>query len=304
MNPTIAIVIPAYNASQYLRESIESVLNQTFQDFQLLIIDDGSTDDTSGIARGYCQQDSRVKLISQTNQGLSATRNRGIDLTDSKFVTFLDADDIWYSDKLASHITHFHENPNLGISFARVEFLTPDGKQTGQMSKPPLKQLQPHHFLYENPTVTGSNFVVRREVFEKITPFDTNMSYTEDLDFLLRVSCCNSWEIEGINKVLMGYRISESSLSSNLDRMEQGWEFLISKARKHTPELVEQHYLKARSTQLRYLARRALRSNLPSKTAVNYMTRALLSDWKLILREPRRTLLTILAVYGKHLLPI
>ncbi|GAA6621313.1 glycosyltransferase [Scytonema sp. NUACC26] len=144
--------------------------------------------------------------VSQTNQGVSTARNQGIYLTNSKLIAFLDADDIWYPDKLASHIAHFNKNINLGISFAKVEFLTPDGKRTGQISKAPLQQLQPQYFFYENPTITVSNLVVRREVFEKITPFDRNMSYAEDLDFLLRVSCSNSWQIEGVNKVLMGYR--------------------------------------------------------------------------------------------------
>ncbi len=304
MNPLMTIVMPAYNASRYLSESIESVLNQTFNDFQLLIIDDGSTDNTSDIARRYCQQDSRVKLVSQTNQGVSVTRNKGIGLTDSKLIAFLDADDKWFPDKLASHIAHFNENINLGISFAKIEFLTADGKHTGHVSSASLNQLKAEHFLYENPTITVSNLVVRREVFQEITPFDRNMNYAEDLDFLLRVICSDRWHIEGINKVLMGYRASESGLSSNLERMEEGWEVLISKARKYNPDLVERHYLKARSTHLRYLARRAFRLHLPSQVAANYMTRALLSDWKLILREPRRTLLTILAVYGKHLLTI
>lgn len=304
MNPAVSVIMPAYNASRYLPESIESVLAQTFDDFELLIIDDGSTDNTAEIAHHYCQQDKRVKLFSQPNQGVSFTRNKGTDLTNSKLIAFIDADDKWFSDKLACHINHFNVNADLGISFARVEFLTPDGKHTGQISSSRLSQLQPQHFLYENPTITVSNLVVRREIFQEIGNFDQKMNYAEDLDFLLRVVCSGRWKIEGINKVLMGYRTSEGGLSSNLDRMQEGWEILIEKARKYTPELINQHYFKAQSTHLRYLARKAIRLRLPSKVAVNFMTRALLSDWKLMIREPRRTWLTILAVYGRHLLTV
>lgn len=93
MIPTVTVVMPAYNSSEYLRESIESVLAQTFKDFELLVIDDGSIDNTPQIVRSYMKRDSRVKLISQTNQGVSATRNRGISLASSEYIAFIDADD-------------------------------------------------------------------------------------------------------------------------------------------------------------------------------------------------------------------
>jgi glycosyltransferase involved in cell wall biosynthesis len=302
MITTVTVVMPAYNASQYLNETIESVLAQTFNDFELIIIDDGSTDNTAEVAAQYCQQDRRVKLFSQANQGVSVARNTGIKMAQGEFVAFIDADDQWLIDKLASHIKHLNLNDNLGISFGRVEFLSFDSKPTGKLSNAILSNLKPQHFLYENPTITVSNLVVRQEVFQQVGVFDESMKYNEDLDWCLRVMCSGNWNIEGINKVLMRYRTTEGGLSSHLYCMEKGWDLLIAKATQYAPELVARHYSKARAVHLRYLARRALRCSLPSQVGVDFMTRALRSDWELMLREPRRTLLTMLAVYGQHLM--
>lgn len=304
MNATVDVVMPAYNASQYLHETVESVLAQTLDDFELLIIDDGSTDNTAEIAHYYSQRDSRVKLFSQTNQGISVARNKGLQLTSGKFVAFIDADDQWLPDKLTSHIQHLNRNDNLGVSFGRVEFLSSNGRPTGKFSNSTLKNLKPRYFLYENPTITGSNLVVRREVFQNIGYFDENMSYAEDLDWCLRVMCSQKWKIEGINMVLTRYRTTEVGLSSKLYRMEEGWNQLLTKARQYAPELVKQHYSKAQAAHLRYLARRAFRLGLPSQLGMDFINRSLCSDWKIIFREPRRTILTILAVYAQHLLTV
>lgn len=302
MNDTVTVIIPAYNASRYLSQTIDSVLAQTFHNFELLVIDDGSTDDTAEVTRYYSHKDSRVKLFSQPNQGVSAARNTGVRLAQGKFIAFLDADDQWLQDKIFAHVEHLNSESNLGISFGRVEFMKHNGKPTGQFSNSPLNKLKPQNFLSENPIITGSNPVVRREVFEQVGYFDENMSYAEDLDWFLRVICSGSWKVEGINKVLMRYRTAEGSLSSNLQRMEAGWNLLIAKAKQYAPELVNQHYSSAQAVHLRYLARQAFRLDLPSEIGADFMNRALRSDWKLILREPRRTLLTMLAVYGQHLL--
>ena len=301
MIPTVTVVMPAYNSSEYLRESIESVLAQTFKNFELLVINDGSIDNTSQIVRSYIKRDSRVKLISQTNQGVSAARNRGISLSKSEYIAFIDADDTWFPEKLNSHIESFKRDKNLGVSFARVTFLNTKGKLAG-IATARLTKLKPQHFLYENPTITVSNLVVKREVFESIGNFDTSMNYAEDLDFLLRVITSNKWKIEGFNKILMAYRTTTSGLSSNLYHMEEGWEILAAKANSYAPDLINKHYWYARSIHLRYLARRALRLRLPSKVSVDFMTRGLMSNWQIIFREPRRTILTMLAVYGKDLI--
>ena len=302
MSITVSIVIPAYNAEQYLGETIESVLAQTFDDFELLIIDDGSTDNTAEIVRNYSFKDNRVKLRSQQNQGVSIARNTGIKLAKGEYIAFLDSDDKWLPNKLAVHIEHFNQDSNLGASFGKVEFLTSDGQLTGHLSNSLLTGIKPEYLLYENPTITTSNIVVRREVFEQVGGFDEQISYSEDLEWLLRLACYDTWKIEGIAEVLTQYRTSQNSLSSDLYKMEEGWNLLINRVMTYAPHLVNRNYYKAQSNYLRYLARRSIRCRLSSKVGVDFITRALKSDWKMIIREPRRTILTTIAVCYRYLI--
>ncbi|MEB3178365.1 MAG: glycosyltransferase family A protein [Nostocaceae cyanobacterium] len=301
MGATVTIIMPAYNAAPYLAESIESVLAQTFQDFELLIIDDGSQDNTAEIARQYCEKDYRVKLFSQPNQGVSNTRNKGIKMAKGEYIAFFDADDLWMPEKLAAHIEHFKSSSELGLSFARVEFMTFDGKPTGQFSNSRLKNIQPEYLYYENLVITPSNAVIRSRVFEEVEGFDKNLSGTEDADLFLRVKC-QGWNVEGINRVLVRYRTSLAGVSSNLDRMEEDWNRFSNKVKLYAPELFQQHYNRAEAVFLRYLARRAFRLRLTPQIGVDFINRALRADWQLILREPKRTLLTMLAVYGSQIL--
>jgi len=307
ISPIISIVMPAYNAANFISQTIESVLAQTFIDFELLILDDGSTDRTLEIAKNYALRDRRIQVLSQTNQGVSATRNHGVKIAKGKYIAFLDADDIWLPEKLAAHIAHFTANSNLAVSFSRVEFMSFDGKPTGQISTSRLINLQPKDFLYENPTTTMSNPCVRADVFAQVGGFAEDMSYSEDLEWLFRVICHQNldgtnWQIQGIDRVLIYYRASPSGLSASLHRMESGWDLLIDKARKYAPDLVKRHYGLARAIHLRYLARRAFRLGLPPKVGLDFINRSIASDWRIFLQEPRRTLLTLLATYGRYLL--
>jgi hypothetical protein len=156
--------------------------------------------------------------------------------------------------------------------------------------------LQAAQLLYENPTTTTSNWVIFRQVFEEAGGFAETMSYSEDLEWLLRVACDGRWPIQPLDQVLTYYRTSEGGLSSSLARMEQGWLRLVSEARCYAPELVEQNFAAARAVQLRYLARRSLRLRTDPAQGVDFMRRALQSDWRRLMQEPRRTIATAVAV--------
>lgn len=302
MKSIVSVIIPAYNASQYLAETLESVLQQTFANFEIIVVDDGSKDNTTDIVRSFSQQDSRVKLVSQKNQGVSVARNTGIKNAQGELIAFLDADDLWYPHKLELHVQHFNSNPSLGMSFGRVEFMSFDGKLTGQRSSSRLRNITLQHLYEENLAVTPSNTVFRRVILEKTGGFDKDLSGFADAELFLRVGC-QGYQVEGINQVLVLYRTSIGGMSSQLYRMEEEWNCLNQKVQDYAPELVKKHYNQAKAMLLRYLARRALRLSIPSKVGVNYMNRAIGSEWTLILREPRRTILTMIAVYGKYLVP-
>src|SRR4030042_3503317 len=115
-NPKISVVIPAYNHQKYVGEAIQSVLDQTFQDFELIIINDGSTDHTEAEILKF--KDERIRYYSQENRGLSAPLNRGIELARGEYFNFLPSDDAFFPDKLEAQLRIFEKNPSLGLVFA------------------------------------------------------------------------------------------------------------------------------------------------------------------------------------------
>jgi glycosyltransferase involved in cell wall biosynthesis len=300
--PRVSVIIPAYNAEAFIGETLASVQGQTFTDWEVVVVDDGSGDRTANIVIQLQSTDPRIRLIHQTNQGVSAARNLGIAQSQGDILAFLDADDQWLPSKLSAHLQQFEANPSLGVSFDRVEFLSQVGEATGQFSTGRLTGIMPQHLLSENPTTTTSSWVVRREVFDQVGRFCPTMNYSEDLEWLLRVRCTQRWNIEGLPQGLTHYRTSSGGLSADLYRMEAGWNVLAQEAQQYAPDLIAQYFATAQAIHLRYLARRAFRLRLPAEIGVDFMTRALRSDGLLLLREPRRTLLTLLAVYGQSLL--
>jgi glycosyltransferase involved in cell wall biosynthesis len=301
MNPKVTIVIPAYNAEKYINQTLETVLQQTYKDFELLVVNDGSGDRTAEIVAACA--DPRVKLISQVNQGVSASRNTGIAHATGEFVAFLDADDLWVPHKLETHIRHLNANPKLGMSFARVEYLSPDGTPTGAISNLRLSHIKLHHLYYENLACTPSNVVVRRAVLSKTGGFDGGLSGFEDMEFSVRVSFWG-WQVEGIPERLCFYRAHPDGVSGRLDRMEKEWHLFNGKVKTYAPQMAERHRFRSHAMALRYFARQSIRLRLSPEVGVEYMRRSLQIDWTLLMSQPRRTLLTLLAVYSRYLFSI
>lgn len=299
--PLVSVVVPIYNAAANLEQTLRSLLAQSLTNWELIAIDDGSSDDSVAIVSSLFGPDPRVRLLQQSNSGVSIARNRGVAASRAPLIAFLDADDLWHPDKLRLHVEFHSGESDLGVSFAKVEFLSPGGKPTGLVASHPHRALRPADFLCENPTTTTSNWVLRREVVEAVGGFVEQMSYSEDLEWLLRVACDGRWRIAPIDRVLTYYRTSVGGLSSSLQRMEQGWLRLIREARRYAPELVESRFATAQAVHLRYLARRSLRLGGAPAAGADYMVRALRSDWRLLIREPRRTGLTALAVAARLL---
>ncbi|KAF0654049.1 family 2 glycosyl transferase [Cyanobium sp. Copco_Reservoir_LC18] len=300
--PKISVVVPVYNAAPHIAQTLGSVLTQSLGDWELIAVDDGSTDDSLAIMGRLFGDDPRIRLVPQPNAGVSRARNRGVALSRAPLIAFLDADDLWHPDKLRLHVEHHDHHADVGVSFARVAFLSPEGTPTGQLAAQPRTFYRPVDFLCENPTNTTSNWVLRRELFTTVGGFVSDMSYSEDLEWLLRVACDGRWRITGLPQVLTYYRTSVGGLSSSLQRMEQGWLRLIQEARRYAPDLVAQHFATAQAIHLRYLARRSLRLGGTPAVGTDFMVRALRSDWRLLLRQPRRTLLTTVAVFARQLL--
>lgn len=310
----VSIVIPAYKAEKYIAATVHSVLKQTYKNFEVLIIDDGSPDRSVEI----CQQftDPRIKIIRQKNRGVAAARNTGIHQSQGEYIAFLDADDLWLPEKLEKHVEHLENAPDVGVSFSRSAFIDSVGKPLGiyQLSK--LKDITPLDILCRTPIGNGSVAVIRREVLEAIRFQENHEGVTEDCYFnpdrqlhpsedvecWLRMAVLTNWKIEGVAEPLTLYRVNPEGHSAQLLKKLSSWEKMLSIVRSYAPEQVDQWEKPAMAYQLRHLARRAVTLGAGS-TAVELMHRALLSYKGILFEEPHRTLLTLSATYCLWFLP-
>lgn len=294
--PYFSIIMPVYNAQTHLIKTIHSVLEQSETSFEIIMIDDGSNDQSLAIMLDMANGDDRIKLISQHNQGVSKTRNLGADLARGKFLAFIDADDVWHVDKLSSHRAHHENMPDISSSFAKIAFVEDDHKNARTYSTVPHDVLRIKDVIAENPVCTTSNFVVSRTVFLSIGGFDENMSHAEDQEILARLIARGHY-IAGIDKHLVDYRLSSDGLSVNLPAMYAGWKQL---AKTYSDGL---EYQDAKAIYLRYLSRRALRAGAPAKVAFNYAIKGLSSDWHAFLRDKKRGWLTLISAGFGFILP-
>jgi glycosyltransferase involved in cell wall biosynthesis len=301
--PMFSVIIPCFRARETVATAVISVLAQTESNFELILIDDGSPDDTAAVAIATANGDPRVRLIRQPNRGPAAARNRGVAAGSGLFLAFLDSDDRWAPDFLARHRDHFAARPNLGVSFARIRFFDSRMARPGRVSAH-VPSLSLVNALGENAVCTTSNLSARREVWKQIGEFDTTMSHAEDQEWVVRVLAGSDWQVGGIDAELVDYRMSVSGLSADIDRMAAGWRTMIECARILAPGAVADAEAPARALFERYLARRVLRTGQnPARALAHLRTAFAHSAWTLFRQAPKRTLLTLAGAVGAVLLP-
>ena len=214
-HPTVSVVIPTFNRSELVVEAIESVLAQSVIPTEILVIDDGSEDDTRDRLSPLSV---RIKYVYQNNRGVSAARNRGLKEASGNIIAFLDADDIWHPEKLAVQLQVLSRFPEVGIvSTTRFDWprdVIPEyGERDifGSLAQVYWEQLAVRNFL------DTSSIVVRREVLDLVGGFDDQLQGPEDHDLWLRIAEVTNFL--HINIPLTGYRQTPGSLSKQADRM-------------------------------------------------------------------------------------
>ncbi len=184
----ISVIIPTYNRITWLQEAIDSVLAQTFRDLELIVVDDGSTDDTGeALARRYGE---RLRYVYQANQGESVARNHGAQLAKGSLLAFLDSDDVWLPDKLAAQVAYIDAHPQAGAVYCQAWSMDASGKLNPRY--PYGHGLTGENFnlrriLTGGYSLSGSAVLVRRMAFEQLGGFDASITYGEDLDFCLKL---------------------------------------------------------------------------------------------------------------------
>ena len=202
--PLVSVIIPTYNRDSYLERAISSVLAQTYQTWELWIVDDGSTDHTEEMARRSCQQDPRIHYIKQTNTGVSVARNRGIARARGTYVAFLDDDDRWLPEKLTMQVAFMEDRPDLGMSYTRHQG-TVASDQLRCADTAPARALihEPatfHDLLRPFVSITPSRVLMRRECVEQAGGFNPSYVVNEDYDLWLRIA--QRWAFAPVNRVL------------------------------------------------------------------------------------------------------
>ena len=309
----VSVIMPIYGVEKYVETAVKSVLSQSFTDFEFLIIDDCSPDNSVELCRQF--DDSRIQIIQhEENKGLAGARNTGIRCATGDYLAFLDSDDAWEPDKLKSHIAHFESNKDIGISFSRSAFIDEEGNRLATQQMPRLDYAPAEHLLCRNPIGNGSAPVVRKAVFEEIkftadkwqkgyeSYFDESFRQSEDIECWIRIRLKTDWRIEGLSEALTLYRLNAGGLSANIPKQLESWERVIEKTQSYAPKLIEQHGKRARAYQLRYLARQAIRLG-DGKMAVEMFNKSLSCDSSILLKEPSRTIVTGAAAYLQRVLP-
>jgi glycosyltransferase involved in cell wall biosynthesis len=199
--PLVSVVVPVYNGERFLASALCSVFEQDYRPFEVIVVDDGSTDGTAGIARSF----RRVRYVYQKNQGPAAARNTGVATARAEYIAFLDADDIWTPKKLSVQMEHLLDHPEVGYVSARARnFL----ESTADLPAWLTEEL----FTKEHPALPSA-LVVRKPVFYEIGEFDPGYAVAEDVDWLARAKAA---EVQSflVPETLVHRRIHDSNLSS------------------------------------------------------------------------------------------
>lgn len=308
--PTVTVVVPLYQCARYVEGAVRSVLAQTFQDFEIVVVDDGSTDD--GPDRVRRLGDHRIRIVTKANGGLASARNAGIRAARGRYIALLDADDWWEADKLVRHVAHLDGDPTIGLSLSASRMVDDDGRDLGLVQWPSAEPYDARQIFCRNPVGNGSVAVIRRVVLDRCrtidpkrgTPcwFDEDFRRSEDIELWLRLAVLGRCRFAAIREPLTVYRINQNGLSANTEAQLASWLAVRRKVKAYAPDLEASTGDLAEAFQRRYLARRAVRTRERGK-ALALMTAALRLAPAMAVREPGKTFTTVAAIAALYALP-
>ncbi len=233
--PTISVIVPAYNAERTILETIKSVQQQSFTDFELIVINDGSSDRTLELLLAV--EDSRLKIFSYENGGLPVARNRGISHAGGEFIAFLDADDLWTPDKLELQLAALQKHPKAGVAYSWTHFMDEQGGSF-HAGEPILFEGDVYaDLLVWNFIASGSNPLIRKQAIESVGEFDPTLRSCEDWDLWLRLAA--RWPFVVVPKPQILYRLSSTSMSSKIKVMEEAHLTTIERAFQSAPQEIQ-----------------------------------------------------------------
>lgn len=227
-SPLVTVAIPSYNHAKYISQTIESILGQTFQDFEILIVDDSSTDNSLEIIRSF--KDPRIRIIeSAINQGVCETANICIKNANGKYMALIASDDVMISDKLEKQVNFLEKNENYGAVFSGIEIINEDGDVNPKKTKKYTKVFEKenrsrfewlNYFFHHGNCIAAPTLLAKVDAIKKSGGFDFRINQAHDLDLWVRM-CLAGYEIHIIHEKLLQYRQRENkkNLSSNTEEV-------------------------------------------------------------------------------------
>jgi glycosyltransferase involved in cell wall biosynthesis len=228
----VSVIIPAYKAGQYIKETIQGVLDQTHTNFELIIVDDGSPDNQAEVIAPIAASDTRIQYIKQENGGVSSARNHGYRLSKGSFLAFLDADDLWLPNNLELKLAKFSSDTALGLVHSDMAIMNGHSKLTGETKNGKEGYILDDLLSWNGTCVpTPSSILVKREVLEKVGNFDLELSNAADQEFFFRVA--KDYKIGRVPTITWWYRVHDDQMHSNIPVMEKDALLAYQRAEEH-----------------------------------------------------------------------
>lgn len=295
--PLVSVIIPVYNGARTIRKTVESVLSQTYNNLEIIVVDDGSTDNTCGLISTV--KDKRIHYYYQSNQDRSVARNTGIQHVRGKYIAFIDADDLWLSEKVEEQVKLLEEEQELGLVYCDLYYFD---DATGENLYLYSDRVRLHRGLIWRNLVVEDNFIqsptpiIRHEVFKKVGMFDPELPPVEDWDMWLRIS--SVFPVDYVNKPLAKYRVHDkytswnkpsAKLYSSVQKLYDKVDISIS----HQDRLLKDQIRRKRA-RYDYLYFRALLHNRQIIKSLSYLVKGLKNDSNYPFRYLTRLLRTLL----------
>jgi glycosyltransferase involved in cell wall biosynthesis len=212
MNPIVTVIIPTYNRADLLPQAVKSVLSQTFTDFELLILDDSSTDNTHEVIKPFLN-DSRVRYIyDPENKGITANRNYGLGVSKGIYIAMLDSDDVWINDsKLQRQVEILDAHPEVGVVGTFSKKINAQGEVIGEITAKLAHSSIRRNMMFRN-QLTQSSVLIRKEALDNVGWYDENIPIWEDYELWLRIGL--NYQLRNIPEFFTGYRVHEGNISN------------------------------------------------------------------------------------------
>jgi hypothetical protein len=237
----VSVVVPAYNAEATLAATLESVRRQTYDNLEIIVVDDGSTDGTLALAEAMARRDGRIRALSKPNGGVGAARNAGVRASRGAYLAPVDADDLWHPDKIARQMAAMAAGgPEMGFVYTAYRRIDGEGRAISGFAPSMLLagRIFLRHILF-NAVGNGSSLLIRRAAFDAAGGYATDRRAQGCADHLLQILIARSWTVGVVADYLTGYRMHGTAMSAGRERMAEAALLLLDHVRARHPETPE-----------------------------------------------------------------